>query len=183
MGLFSWAFLCEFLSEARCCKDLRWELRDLRRDGLWRTSNIDPVGSGSVSGEPSLLNGFKIFRHELREDGSNLKMNPTIREEKPKARQTRFWFVVRGAHLTALPPYSTKIIWTITVTIKTKRNKKLLKNPAKTFHSHGFSFRALISLNTCKYTKMLKNIVKCTPFSSFHYLTRIPRSTPNQLGP
>lgn len=86
-------------------------------------------------------------------------MKPQTNDNIPINIQAVFYPIVKGAQCAAFPPYSTIKSCTTRVVIITKTNIELLKNPLKTLTSSFFNFLALISLKTCKKTKMLKNIV------------------------
>jgi len=92
--------------------------------------------------------------------GVYLMSRPQISSPAPKRRQNMFWSLVRGKHLTALPPTSTINIYTAKVKMVTVRKRKLLKKPLNTFISPSSIFLALIWLNSCMNTKIWNTYVK-----------------------
>lgn len=83
----------------------------------------------------------------------------------------------------ALPPNSTRQMCTMAVPSTMNKKRGLLKNPSKTLISSLLSFLALISLNTYMNTKMLKNMVKCLPFSNVQASMPIWLGTPKMSSP
>ncbi len=85
-----------------------------------------------------------------------LEKNPTQMEAEPIAIQARCSLVSSGTHFKEAPPNCTQSACTTMVMSMIMTKRLLLKKPLNTLSSSDFSFLALISLNTCKSTKMLK---------------------------
>lgn len=138
-----------------------WGYTSLLTDLMWEALKLflNWVVNADFSSSSVMASSF-IWSLENHLVGSKaFTKSPTINERAPIPMQRQCYQRARGAHLTTIPPYSTRAHWTTMVKIRMSKKSKLLKKPAKTLYSFSPNFLELISLNTCMKTKLWKIIV------------------------
>ena len=116
---------------------------------------------------------------------SLLIANPFNNERAPIEMHAICCEAVRGTSIKARPPKVIMNSWQTNMPTTINMNKGLFNMWLNTFMSYLSSLRALKKLNTCKNTKILKNIDKCWPVYAFqcYFYKPIELFTSNIYGP